>query len=107
MKKVCLILLVSSIIIVLTTIVAHQFDSLWPQPNAEDWGRGRILITSSFPSVREKHTHNKCAELYECPKMYEDDAVALLHKVSGVVGEGSKKLVNETYVDKNPLDIAR
>ena len=79
-----------------------------PQPNAEDWGCGRVLVTTNNLSmIRKVYGYNTFAAMYECPKMQEDDAANLLQNVSGFVERGAKKLVNESYVDRNPMDIAR
>ena len=85
--------------------MAREFEDYWPQPNAEDWGEGRVLITTSFPEIARKHDSNTYSRRYECPKMTQNDAVGLLQKISGIYEKGAIKVVNAPYINKNPLDI--
>jgi hypothetical protein len=86
--------------------VAHEFDEYWPHPNSEDWGRGRVLVTTSSKEVTKKHDNNNLSQTYHCPKMLEDDAVNLLQKMCDIYERGAKEVVNAPHIDKNPLDIA-
>ena len=51
--------------------------------------------------------HNDCADCLELQPMSEEDAIALLDKVSGCSGEGARDIVNSQYVDRAPIEIAR
>ena len=86
--------------------MAREFEDYWPQPNFDDWGEGRVLVTTSFQEVAKKHESNSYSKKYDCPEMRQDDAVSLLQKMSGCYEKGAIKVVNTTYINKNPLDIA-
>ncbi len=103
--KVCGLLSCDCVVIIMST-VAREFQDYWPQPNFEDWGNGRVLITTSSPEVGKKHDNNSYSQRYECLKMQENDAVSLLQKMSNMYEKGAKKVVNIPLIDKNPLDIA-
>ena len=85
-------------------LVAREFGDYWPQPNSDDWGSGRVLVTTSSDEVAKKHVNNRYSQRYDCPKMREDNAVSLLQKMCGIDEEGAKKLMETPYI-KNPLDI--
>ena len=86
--------------------MARQFEDYWPQPNSDDWGEGRVLVTTSSPEVAKKHHSNDFSKNYNCPKMREEDAVHLLQEMSDIYEKGAIDVVNTSYINKNPLDIA-
>ena len=86
--------------------MAREFEDYWPQPNIDDWGEGRVLVTTSSPEVAKKHDCNSFSLNYNCPRMREEDAVYLLQKMSNIYEKGAKDVVNTSYIDRNPLDIA-
>ncbi len=87
-------------------IVAREFEDYWPQPNFEDWGQGRVLVTTSSPEVVRKHDSNSFSQKYMCLEMKQDDAVSLLQKMSDIYEKGAIDVVNTSYINKNPLDVA-
>ena len=86
--------------------MAHEYDDYWPHPNSEDWGEGRMLVTTSSKEVAKKHKSNPFSQEYVCPKMQVDDAVSLLEKMSDVYEKGAKAVVTTPYINNNPFDIA-
>lgn len=86
--------------------MAREFDDYWPQPNSDDWGNGRVLVTTSSAEIAKKHDNNSSSQRYECPKMQEDNAVSLLQDMTNIYEKGAKELVNTSYINKNPFDIA-
>lgn len=86
-------------------LVAREFEDYWPQPNFEDWGTGRVLVTTNSPEVAKKHNNNSYSQRYNCRKMQEDDAASLLQKISTIYGKGAKKVVNTHHINRNPYDI--
>lgn len=86
--------------------MASEFEDYWPQPNSDDWGEGKVLITTSYPEIARKQDSNSYSRKCECPKMQQNDAVSLLQKMSNIYEKGAIEVVNTPYINKNPLDIA-
>ena len=76
-----------------------------PHPGDDDWGQGRILVTTRYDGIIP-YT-NDCAKHYTMRPMSEANAVSLLNKVSGYEGDSAEDVVNSHYVGKMPLDVAR
>lgn len=83
----------------------RRFHLSLPHPGNDDWGEGRVLVTTRYDGIIPYR--NNCAMHYELPPMSEENAVSLLYKVSEYEGEGAKNVVNSHYVGKMPLDVAR
>jgi len=83
----------------------NRFHLSLPHPGDKNWGEGRILVTTRDQRVIPYH--NCYAENYSLRPMSEEDAVSLLHKVSGLEEEGADEVVNSHYVGKIPLDVVR
>lgn len=76
-----------------------------PHPGNNDWGQGRILVTTRYDAIIP--INNNFVMPYTMTPMSEANAVSLLHKVSGYEGDGAEAVVNSHYVGKMPLDVAR
>ena len=87
----------------------RKFHLSLPHPGSDDWGEGRILVTTRcmHDDTRSILYCNNCALHYEMPSMSEANAVFPLHKVSGYEGERAKEVVNSLHVGTLPLNVAR
>ena len=85
--------------------VFRRFYLSLPHPGKDDWGQGRILVTTRQDGIFPYPTD--CAKPYMMGSMSEANAVSLLNKVSGYEGEGAEEVVNSHYVRKMPFDVAR
>jgi len=79
-----------------------------PHPGNDDWGEGRILVTTRYDRIIPSDS-NCYAKLYSMHTMPEKGAVSLLHRVSGFEEDlkGAKAVVNSHYVGRIPLDVVR
>ncbi len=98
--------MLTNVQILLQFTVASKYEDCWPQPNSDDWGEGRVLITTSYPEIARKHDSNSYSQKWEVPNMEQNDAVSLLQNMSNIYEKGAIEVVNTPYINKNPLDIA-
>lgn len=92
----------------LIPVAEAKFRHYWPEPGSDNWGKGRVLVTTTDRNVVPQH--NECADSYELPPLSEEEAIQLLAKVIGqgyLPGEGTGELVNSDYIKRIPSKIRR
>ena len=81
------------------------WQSFWPQPGDEGWGKGSVIVTTHDRQVVGRYSPF-ARELYLNDGMSRLDAVALLQRVSGCnQSEGASEVASA--LDHAPLSIAR
>ncbi len=81
-----------------------DWNTLWPQPGQEEWGKGCVLVTTQDRAL-VKHTNPLADELYLSEMMTPEDATDMLEAVSEVKDGDASKVASS--LNRTPLSIAR
>ncbi len=84
--------------------VNADWNTLWPQPGEEEWGKGCVLVTTQDRTL-VKRTNPSAGERYLSEMMSVKDAADMLEAVSGVKDDDASKVASS--LNRTPLSIAR